>query len=447
MRHTRLPAAVVLVLLVLVVSGARAQTLQNEVERYLEPYLRTGNFSGAVLIARRDTVLLSRGYGLADSETGDVNTPETVFHLASVSRIFTSAAILLLEQRGLLSVEDPISRHLPDWPRGDEITIHHLLSLSSGLPNINSLPGYGRWQATRQTPSTLAAKFRDLPLEYVPGTRSEHSNSNYVLLALLVERISGRPFGDFLEEWLFAPLGMRSTAHHGKANEEVARGAIGYTPVGLAEMRPTPVIDWSVKAGHGSVYSTVSDLYRFDRALAKASLLDEEMVSKLLTEHFPSNGYGWFVGERFGAQLVYINGRSPGFGAYWGRSVEEDVTVIVLGNLYSSAPNTIAEDLLALTLGASYEVPTIQFEPPDPELLAEVAGSYQFGPEFYRPNGTVAFHVRDGHLFNGRDWVMPSTAGPLHFVHRIYWSDLEFRRDTSGRVTELLYDDYVGHRQ
>ena len=424
-----------------------AQVLEARVDRYLEPYLQTGNFSGSVLIARKGKILLAKGYGLASRDDKVANTPETVFHLASVSRIFTSAAILLLEQQGRLSVEDRLSKYLPEWPRGDEITIHDLLTLSAGLPNINTLPGYHRWQQAPQTPETLAETFRDLPLDFDPGTRSVHSNSNYVVLALLIEAVSGRSYGAFLEQEIFAPLGMNQTAHHGEAGRIIPQSATGYAPAGLADVTTAPAIDWSVKTGHGSIYATVEDLYRFDRALVNQTLLGQEAVNKLFTEHFPRNGYGWFIGERGGAQRVYINGRSPGFGSYWARSVGEDVTVIVLGNLYNSVPNSIGSDLLAMVLGEPYEAPSIRFDPPEPALLAEVAGSYQFGPDFYRPNGTVTFHVQKGHLFNGIDWVMPTRKGALHFIHRRYWSDLEFRRDESGQVVELLYDSYVGKKK
>lgn len=436
-----------LVLTIITATPPSAQSLDARVERYLQPYLQTSNFSGAVLIARKGTVLLSRGYGLSNRDDAVPNTPDTVFHLASVSRIFTSAAIVLLEQQGRLSIEDRLSKYLPDWPRGDEITIHDLLTLSAGFPNINAMPGYSRWQQSPQTPQTLAEKFRDLPLEFDPGTRSVHSNSNYVVLALLIEKISGRSYGAFLEQEILAPLGMNQTAHHDEADRIVPHSATGYSPAGLAEVTTARVIDWSAKTGHGSIYATVEDLYRFDRALVNKSLLGEEAVNKLFTEHFPSNGYGWFIGERFGTPMVYITGRSPGFGSYWVRSVGEDVTVIVLGNMYNSVPISIGSDLMAMALGEAYEAPSIRFDAPDPAVLAEVVGSYQFGPEFYRPNGIVTFRVQNGHLFSGLDWVMPTVEGDMHFIHRRFWSDLEFRRDGSGQVVELLYDSFVGQKK
>lgn len=438
------PFAIVYALTGFAVSAAQPELhLEEQVDGYVEPYLDTGNFSGTILIGRGDEIF-SKGYGFANVEKKTLNGPGTSFYLASTSRIFTSAAILLLEQRGKLSVDDLLARHLPDWPRGDEITIHHLLTLSAGLPNINELPGYGFWSRSPQTPASLCQKFRDLPLEFEPGTRSVHSNSNYNLLALLIEKLSGQTYGEFLEQEFFEPLGMTHTAHDSESDRTVEHRALGYTPVGLAELRPAPTLNWSVKTGNGSIYSTVEDLYRFDRMLVAKSILNDESVAKLFTEYFLSNGYGWFVEQSSGAKVVSIGGRSPGFGSSWQRSVEADVTVIVLGNIYNGVPSTIASELRATMLGEAVQPSPMRADPPDPEVLSDVVGAYQFGPDFYRANATVRFRDQGGHLFNGGSWLIP--AGEMTFIHRTYWSTLTFLRDESGTVDRLRYDDFVGAR-
>ena len=419
-------------------------SLEARVDAHLKPYLDTANFSGSVLIAREGEILLSKGYGMASLKPRKTNGPRTSYYLASTSRIFTSAAILLLEQQGKLSVDDPLSKHLPDWPRGDEITIHHLLTLSAGFPNINTLRGYGGWSKSPQTPASLCAKFRDLPLEFEPGAKSVHSNSNYNVLALLIEKLSGRTYGEFLEQEFFTPLVMTRTAHDDHPDRVVAHRAQGYAPVGQADLQPDPraQIHWSVKTGNGSIYATTEDLFRFDRMLSGKTLLNEASVAKLFEEHFPSNGYGWFVGERYGHTVVSIGGRSPGFGSSWMRAVEPDMTVIVLSNLYNGVPTTIARDLMAMALDETVTPSPLRAEPPDPAMLKEVVGVYQFGPDFYRPNGKVKFRIKNGHLFYNSAWMIP--AGEMTFVHRVYWSTLTFLRDESGNVDRLQYDSFVG---
>jgi len=434
-----------------VASGALASTsqqvlepLEAQVDRYLQPYVRTGNFSGSLLVARRGEVLYAKAFGHSAVDGKLPNTTRSVFHLASVSAVFTSAAIMLLEQQGELELDARLSEFLPDWPRGDEITIHHLLTQSAGFPNINTLLGYQLWQRTPQTPETLVKKFRDLPLEYAPGTRYEHSNSNYNVLALLIEQVSGLDYGEFLEQKIFRPLAMEQTAHHGDATQAYDQHATGLRPIGLAGLEEDSQIDWSVKTGNGSIHSTVEDLFLFDRAIDERSLLGEEAVRKIFTEHFPRVGYGWFVGERFESREFHMNGRSPGFGSYWGRSEDGEVTVILLANIYSSVTTPIGRDLIAMVLGEEYAETEITTARPDAELLQEIAGAYKFGPDFYRPNGTVSFNVQDGHLFSRGVWMMP--AGGSRFVHRVYWSDLEFMRDDAGAINALQFDQYRGRR-
>lgn len=423
-----------------------AQSLESRVEAYLEPYLATANFQGTVLIAQRDQVLYTKSFGLADRERGLPNTPNTGFHLASVSRGITAIGALLLVQDGKLSVDDPLSTHVPDWPRGDDITIHHLLTLSAGFPNTNEMMGYFLWQRFQQTPTSLVEKFRDDPLQFEPGSRTVHSNSNYNMLALVIERASGKPFGQFLEERIFAPVGMHSTTHDGDASRTESTWALGYSPVGFGELEPVDDIDWSVKSGNGSLVSTTLDLYRLDRAIAHQTLLEESAIQALFTEYFPHNGYGWFVSERFGSRELFINGSSPGFGAFWGRSVDSDVTVIVLGNIYNTVPGTIGPNLIALTLGESVAPPAMLNTRPEADLAEALVGTYQFGPDFYRPNGAVTISMHDGQLFSDGWWLMPTSHGDMTFQHRRYWSVLTFRRGADGAVTELQFDDYVGRR-
>ncbi len=411
---------------------------------FLAPYLSTGNFSGSILVARDGKVLFSKAYGFADLENRRPNKVDTSYYLASTSRIFTSAAILLLEQDGLLEVSDALADYLPDWPRGEKITIHHLLTLSAGFPNINQLAGYPLWSLSPQTPAELCAKFRDLPLEFEPGERSVHSNSNYNVLALLIEEVSGISYGEFLRERFFEPLEMTRTAHDEDSTRVVEHRALGYRPTGIAELTPHGGLQWSVKTGNGSIYSTVEDLYRFDRMLAEGSLLDGVAVEKLFTEYYPQNGYGWFVTNRFGSKEVSITGRSPGFGSSWRRLIAPDVTAIVLGNIYNGVPGTIAGDLVSLAMRETPPLSPIRAEPPDSEFLDSIVGTYQFGPGFYRPNGTVHFHIQDGHLFNGDSWLIP--AGEGAFIHRTYWSKLIFERDPDGEVTQLRYDDHLGEK-
>jgi CubicO group peptidase (beta-lactamase class C family) len=175
--------------------------IEAKVNAYVKLYLDVGGFNGNILIVENGKVLLSKGYGMANFELGVPNTPQTKFHLGSISKTFTAAAILLLEERGQLRVNDPLTKFIPDYPNGDKITLHHLLSNTWGIPNINNFPEYNTWSKFPHTPADLIEKFKNKPLDFQPGERGyTESNSNYNLLAYIIEKLSGKSYGEFLKE-------------------------------------------------------------------------------------------------------------------------------------------------------------------------------------------------------------------------------------------------------
>ncbi len=214
------------------------QSLEAKVDAYIAPYVEAKDFSGAVLLAKGDRILLRKGYGLADQELGVANGPETKFQIASVTKTFTAAAVALLEKQGLLHLDDPLAKYIPDFPRGGEIRIAHLLAHSSGIPDVYSLPEYEEMKTRRVSAADLIALLKTKPLDFAPGTASSYSNSGYVLLAEIVEKVSGRSYQDFLRERIFAPLHLDHTGPWERQPIVPGRAA-GYepwlAPVGLID--------------------------------------------------------------------------------------------------------------------------------------------------------------------------------------------------------------------
>lgn len=237
-------------------------SLAQRVDRYVQPYLDLATFSGVVLLARHGSILLERAYGMANYELAVPNRIGTRFHIASVSKPFTAAAMLQLVERGEINLRDPIAQFIPDYPRGNEITVHHLLAHESGIPDVNGLPGYDSIARLPHTTASLVALFRDQPLDFVPGSRYSYSNSNYNLLAYIIEHVSGMGYGAFLEQNIFRPAGLTSTAHDSSPASLVRDRASGYVPVGASGLANAPYIDWTTKTGNGSLYSTAEDLFR-----------------------------------------------------------------------------------------------------------------------------------------------------------------------------------------
>jgi CubicO group peptidase (beta-lactamase class C family) len=424
--------------------------LEQQVETYLQPLLRTNNFSGVILVAAGDRIVLHKAYGQASIEHGVPNRPETRFQIASVSKPFTAAAIMLLAEQGRLDLRAPLSAVLPGYPNGDRLTIHHLLTHTSGIPNINDFPEYEEIQRRPHSPAELVAHFRDRPLEFEPGSRYAYSNSNYNLLALIIERASGSDFGSFLNSAILAPLGLRATGHHGSAAQIIPNIATGYAPAGAIDLERAAYLDWSVKTGNGSLYSTAGDLLRFIRAVHEGRLLSRESLSATFTAHSPNVGYGWFLSAANGRRIHHINGRSPGWSAQADHYVEDGVTVIVLSNSYISVTTQVARAVGALFFGLPPQpLPALRPEPLDPRAVAALAGAYQFGADYYVPNALITVRSNNGHLE-----TMVGEAGPFAFVQisptrfliRSFWVPAEFTLGADGRATELVIDERRGRR-
>ena len=418
---------------------------EAKVDAYVLPFVKAAGFSGTILIAKRAEVLLNKGYGMANCEWDIPNTPRTIFQIASVSKSFTAAAVMILEEEGLLSVDDPLARFIPDYPRGDEITIHHLLTHTSGIPNVNDFPEYGQKSRFPNILEQIIGMFKNLPLEQEPGTGYCYSNSNYNVLAYIIEEISGERYGDFLRNHIFEPLGMENTGHPAKAETLLRNRAAGYAPTGIIGLEKAPFLDWTIKTGNGSLYSTSEDLYKWDRALYSEKILKKETLDRIFTPHVDSVGYGWFVRERSGRRVTAINGRSPGFASYLERYVDEDACIIILSNIYTAAPFSMIGGLSAILFGEEYT----PLEPPRYEnlensLLAEYAGEYGFGPDFYRPGSRVTVESKDGQIsfYWSETYFYPLLPlGKDTFLDRMFWATISFQRNETGEVTGLLWKD------
>lgn len=420
-----------------------SDSLDARVDAYLKPFVEGGNFSGAILLARAGKPLVSRAYGMANYELDVANTPRTRFHIASVSKPFTAAAVLLLEAQGRLKVSDPVARFIPDFPRGQSTTLFHLLTHTSGIADINGAPIYAAESMKPHTPLDLVNLIRGLEPTAAPGERYAYSNSNYNLLAYVVERASGRPYGEFLHDAIFAPLGMADTGHDGNAQALIAGRAAGYVPEGIDGFGNAPWFDWSTKTGNGSLYSTTADLLKFDQALYADRLLPKGAIDRILGAG-QGNVFGWFVNDRLGRRCMAANGRSPGFTATLQRYIDDQVTVIVLANTYSTVTQApIAADLAALALGDTVAPPSdiVPISAGEP-ALATFEGTYAGGDDFFFPGTTLTVTRRAGFLMMHWSTQADSTLVPVApdtFLDRSFWARVRFTRDADGKPSRLVW--------
>lgn len=308
-------------------------------------------FMGTVLVARGDSVVFSKAYGSANLEWDIPNTPATKFRIGSVTKQFTAAAILLLEERGRLSTDDLVSQHIPDAPRAwEKITIFHLLTHTSGIPNFTSFPDYQSTMSLAITPERLVARFRDKPLDFEPGQKMTYSNSGYALLGFLIEKISGQPYSQFLQENIFGPLKMSDSGYDSNFLV-ISRRASGYSP-GAGGPMNAAFVHMTIPHAAGALYSTTADLLRWNQALYGGKVLSAASLKKMTTPFM--NNYGFGIVILAGTRTRYWhNGGINGFNSFLAYYPESRVTVVVLANVNGPAADELGGKLSLLALGES----------------------------------------------------------------------------------------------
>ena len=333
----------------LIASAIAAPDDVARMRQMIETKVSSGEFMGAVLVAQHGRILLSQGYGFANLEWRVPNTPRTRFRIASVSKQFTAAAILLLEERGKLKTSDPVGKYLADAPPAwSKITLFHLLTHTSGLANFTDFPDYARTETMPARPQELVDKFRDKPLEFEPGARWKYSNSGYVLLGCVIEKLSGGSYADFIRENIFAPLGMHHSGYDSNG-AIIPQRASGYSP-GAAGPVNAGYIDMRVPFAAGGLYSTTEDLLRWEQALFGGRILSRTSLEKMTTPFKNGYAFGLVVAQETGHKTIEHGGGIEGFNSALVYYPQNDVVVVVLANLNGHSGD-LAKGLGAIAQG------------------------------------------------------------------------------------------------
>jgi CubicO group peptidase (beta-lactamase class C family) len=332
---------------------------------YMQARVGVTEFSGVVLVARSGVPLFRAAYGLANRAFDVANSPETKFRLGSVTKQFTAEAILLLASRGQLQLDDPVGRYLSNWPPGwSALTVRHLLTHTAGLPRLTSawplqdVSALG-WSVLPTKPQSIldlaTAAERAQPLDFTPGENFAYSNIGYVLLGEIVERVSGRPFGVFMQQEVLQPLGMIHTGvEDPRAIEPLL--ATGYERTGTA-FTEAGYVDLRLVGGAGALYSTVDDLLRWDQGLASGRLLPAAVQEAMFTPARSDYAMGWWIQRQLGRAVQWHRGTVQGFQAFVLRYPSESLFVAVLSNTQGTPVKAIGNELASLALGEPYETP------------------------------------------------------------------------------------------
>ncbi len=352
-----------LAIAVLAVSVApSAQDLAPQIDAFLTAAHKAGRFDGTVVVADGGEVIYERGFGEADRSWGIPNAPNTRFRIASLTKQFTAALVLQLVEAGEIALDAPVTHYLPDYPaaQGDRVTVHHLLSHTSGIPEHLGLPGFDDMKRRPFAPDSFLAVFSGLPLDFEPGSQFRYSNSNYYLLGVIIEHVTGQPFAAALRERLLAPLGLEDTGYDDGATV-IDRLARGYTRVG-AGYEHAAYFDPSVPYAAGMMYSTARDLVTWTQALHRGVPFERaETLERMTTPVLSDYAYGLGISMLpLGPSPVRAIGHSGGifgFSTFLLHFPDEDRTVAVLANTEEST-QPIAFDLARILYGQPVEPPT-----------------------------------------------------------------------------------------
>jgi CubicO group peptidase (beta-lactamase class C family) len=340
-----LPGALIVFLMLLFAfsSPAFSQSKADKIDGLMKLYYDDGKFNGAALVAEGGRVIYEKGFGLANMEWNIPNRPDTKFRLGSITKQFTSMLILQLVEEGQISLEGTLSEYLPYYREdtGKKVTIHHLLTHTSGIPSYTNLPNF--MDEVSRDPygvEEFVRKYCSGDLEFEPGARFNYNNSGYFILGAVIEKIAGRPYEKVLEEKIFKPLGMKNSGYdrHGPI---IPDRAAGYEQ-SLEGYTNAPYLDMSLPYAAGSLYSTAEDLFIWDQALYTDKLLSAKLKELLFKPYVPMGeaayGYGWGVGKKKLPQskrevsVISHAGGINGFNTLIERYVDDRHLIVLLNN-------------------------------------------------------------------------------------------------------------------
>jgi CubicO group peptidase (beta-lactamase class C family) len=409
----------------------------------------------AVLVAQNGKILFQKGYGYANLEHRVPITPETKFRIGSITKQFTAAAILKLQEQGKLSVKDTLSKYIPDFPRGEEVTIHHLLTHTSGIHSYTNKPDFMETAPLFIKPDDLIKSFKNDPYDFAPGKKWSYNNSGYFLLGYIIEKVSGQSYAEYLKKQFFEPLGMANTGVH-HWNDILEHEAHGYSYEG-GKFKKAKNWDMSRAGAAGALYSTVADLYRWNEAVFSGKVLSDASLKAAFTPVMTEAdakvsgnsvakeegyGYGWGIGKDRGLQEIAHGGGLNGFSSNLLRYPKENFTVVVLANAAPLPPGLnpggLSQEIAAIYLSNKMEAhPILQANAAvSPKVYDAYVGRYDYG-------GPILTVTRQGdRLFTqlaGQPKFEIFPKSETEFFWKVVEAQVTFVKNEKGEVTGAVH--------
>ncbi len=386
-----------------------------------------------ILIAKGDEVIFNKAYGMADLELNVPMRPEMVMEIGSITKQFTAVAILMLVEQGKISFDDDITKFIEDYPtHGHHISIHHLLTHTSGIKSYTSMQTWPERWRDDFTPKELIDFFKNEPMDFAPGEQWSYNNSAYFILGYIIEKVSGMKYEDFIKQNIFEPLNMENS-YYGSRRSIIPNRAEGYQ-MEEDKFVNAEYLSHTQPYAAGSLMSTVQDLYKWNQAVHSGRLVQKETLAKAQTDYTLNNGdkigygYGWGLSEINGSRSIEHSGGIFGYVSNGIYLPDEDVYTVILTNCNCKNPGELSTRLAALAIGKPYPDMDDVISLKDSDM-EKFAGVYDFGDDVLRE-----FTLEDGQLYSQRANSQKFKVFPISktkFFYENSLSQVEFSEDGS----------------
>lgn len=416
--------------------------ITQQLDKLVSSYYQNDQPGVTVIVIKDGKTLLRKGYGIANLAKAEKLQADHVMRLGSITKQFTSVAILQLVEEGKIALNDPVTKFFPDYPAsGKSITVEHLLTHTSGIPSYTGKPDFVAGAGKDISVQQMVDSFKNDALEFEPGTAFKYNNSGYFLLGAIIEKVSGEAYAKFVEKRLFTPLGMKNTAYEGYERSKQARAA-GYSQR-AGEFEPSMKISMTQPYAAGSLTSTVDDLAKWDAAVNAGKLLKAEHWKRAFTSYKLKNGqdtnygYGWGIGQFESQTMISHGGGIPGFSTFALSLPKDKVYVAVLTNADGglAQPEMVAMRLAASAIGKP--IPEFKAVTLEEKTLDQYVGVYRIDEKNRR------IVVREGDKLvmtrtNGPRTVMQAYSQNGFFKDNSSLLRVEFNKNAKGEVTEAV---------
>ncbi len=421
----------------------QAQTKTEKINTLIEAYAKQSNFNGTALVAEKGIVLLNKGYGYKNVTVNSVNDENTIYQIGSVTKQFTVAIILKLLEQKKLQLTDKLSKYYPGYPKGDSITIHHLLSHTSGIYNYTNSVEFMKADAVKPAnEKKIMVLFKNKPLDFSPGSSWAYSNSGYMLLGYIIQKITKKPYEKAVRDFILTPMQM-SNSGFDFTRLKNADKATGYFVINGAKSEAAGIVDSTVAFAAGALYATTADLYKWHQGLLQNKIITRASLEKAFTPVKNKYGYGWLIDSVEGRRITAHNGGIFGFNSSLVRVETDDICIIFLNNTGNPKLDDISKNILNILYNKPYQLPeTKKAIEVSVEVLQKYVGVYEVMPQF-----KITVTVEEGKLIaqaTGQPKFELFAQKENYFFLKAVEAEVDFISNAKGEVEKLIL--YQGGR-